>query len=355
MAHERRVGRVIAALFCVTLALCVAAQGATAADESELVFAGWGGTLGQALKSAVIPGFERQHGVKVVYLTQETVNMVARLKAQAARPQVDVVAGTDASHSIGRREGLFEKLDPATFRNFADLYPFAINADGVGVMFGIQALGLEYDTKVFQEKGWPAPSSWNDLWDPKFKGHVVVYNPPNGYAVTFLGLLAVLEGGSPAQLDPAWAKLPGLVPNALTFIDPAAQLDVLFSTGGAWLAFNGSGRIGALAATGVPVAMAVPKEGGALNPNYLDIVKGAPHPTLAHAFVEYMLSPEAQALIAKTMLLGPTNKKVSLDEDLAAKVPFGADTVARLRQIDSDPINDNIGTVVQRWNKMIAR
>jgi hypothetical protein len=55
------------------------------------------------------------------------------------------------------------------------------------------------------------------------------------------------------------------------------------------------------------------------------------------------------------MLLGPVNRKVSLDEDLAAKVPFGADTVARLRQIDSDPINDNIAAVVQRWNKMIAR
>ncbi len=164
MAYDRWLGRLIVPALCAALVLGLARN--AAADETELVFAGWGGTLGQALKSAVIPGFEKQHGVKVIYLTQETVNMVARLKAQAARPQVDVVAGTDASHSIGRRQGLFEKLDPAAFANFADLYPFAITADGVGVMFGIQALGLEYDTKVFQEKGWPAPSSWNDLWDP---------------------------------------------------------------------------------------------------------------------------------------------------------------------------------------------
>jgi spermidine/putrescine-binding protein len=76
----------------------------------------------------------------------------------------------------------------------------------------------------------------------------------------------VLEGGSPSKLDPARAKLPGLIPNTLGFIDPAVQMDVLLSTGGAWLAFNGSGRIAALAATGVPVAMAIPKEGGALRP-----------------------------------------------------------------------------------------
>ena len=29
--------------------------------------------------------------------------------------------------------------------------------------------GLMYNTKVFEEKGWTAPTSWNDLKDPKYK------------------------------------------------------------------------------------------------------------------------------------------------------------------------------------------
>jgi len=342
-------------LWCLGLSLVVASRAWSADTEKELVFAGYGGTLGQALKSTVIAAFEKQYGVKVVFLTAETVNMIARVKAQAAHPQVDVVAGTDASHAIGLREGLFEKLDPKDFPNFAELYPFARYPDGIGVMFGIQALGLEYDSKVFREKGWAPPSSWNDLWDPKYSGHVVQYNLPSGYAATFLGLLAVLQGGSPADLAPAWAKLPGLVPGALAFVDPSAQIDVLFSTGGAWLAYNGSGRIAALAATGVPVAMAIPQEGGVLNPNPIDIVKGAPHPMLARAFVNFMLRPDSQAAIAKGMLLGPVNRTVTLDPDTAAQVPYGPDAVAKLRQIDNTPINDNMAALVHQWNEMIAR
>ena len=336
--------------------LFVAVTRAWSADaENELVYAGYGGTLAQALKSTVIAAFEKQYHVKVVFLTGETVNMIARIKAQSAHPQIDVVAGTDASHAIGVKEGLFAKLDPADFSNFTDLYPFARYGNGIGVMFGIQALGLEYNTKVFKEKGWAPPASWYDLWNPKYKGHVVQYNLPSGYAVTFLGLLSVLEGGSPANLDPAWARLPGLIPNSLAFVGPAAQVDTLFATGGGWLAYNGSGRIAALAATGVPVAMATPREGAVLNPNPLDIVKGAPHPRLAREFVNFMLRPDSQTAIAKGMLLGPVNRKVTLDPATAAKVPYGPDVIARLRQIDDGPINDRLGALVQRWNEMIAR
>ena len=65
---------------------------------------------------------------------------------------------------------------------FADLYPFAIYPDNIGAMFGIQSLGLAYNAKVFQDKGWAPPAPWHDLWDPKYKGHVVVYDLPSGYA-----------------------------------------------------------------------------------------------------------------------------------------------------------------------------
>lgn len=342
-------------VFCLIISLIIIDRAWSADAEKELVYAGYGGTLAQALKSTVIAAFEKQYGVKVVFLTGETVNMIARIKAQAAHPQIDVVAGTDASHAIGVKEGLFAKMDPKDFSNFADLYPFARYTDGIGVMFGIQALGLEYDANVFKAKGWAPPSSWYDLWDSKYKGHVVQYNLPSGYAITFLGLLAVLQGGSPANLDPAWAKLPGLVPNALAFVDPSAQLDTLFATGGAWLAYNGSGRIAALAATGVPVAMAIPKEGGVLNPNPVDIVKGAPHPMLAREFVNFMLRPDSQVAIAKGMLMGPVNRKAVLDPETAAKVPYGPDALAKLRQIDDAPINDRIGALVEKWDEMIAR
>ena len=73
-------------------------------------------------------------------------------------------------------------------------------------------------------------------------------------------------------------------------------------------------------------------------------MKNAPHPKLAHAFVDFMLSPDIQAIIAKTMLLGPVSRKVRLYADAAAK----------LRVINNAPINNNLPPLIQRWNTMIA-
>jgi putative spermidine/putrescine transport system substrate-binding protein len=54
------------------------------------------------------------------------------------------------------------------------------------------------------------------------------------------------------------------------------------------------------------------------------------------------------------MLLGPVNRTVKLDPETAAKVPYGPDAVAKLRQIDNTPINDNMAALVHQWNEMIA-
>ena len=324
------------------------------ADETELVFGGFGGTFQKAMEATVIPMFEKKYGVKVVYVTGTSAQLNAKILANPKNPGIDVIWGTDASYYLGRAAGIFAKLDKAKIPNLADLYPFAVYPDGTGVMMGIQAFGIEYNTKVFAEKGWAPPTSWNDLWDPKYKGHVVAYNLPIGYASVFFSVVAQLTGSKPGNYEPAWAKIAALVPSVMTFVDPPAQVDALFATGGAWIAFNGSARIEELAARGVPVALANPKEGSALNPNQFIVVKNAPHPELAHKFINLALDVEAQEQIAKTMLLGPVNRKVELDAASAAKVPYG-DRVQKLWIIDQDPVNKDMKDLVQRWTTVVSK
>jgi spermidine/putrescine-binding protein len=55
-------GWLLAALMCFGVA-----SNALAQTETELVFAGFGGTLGQAVKSRILPPFEKRYGVKVVF------------------------------------------------------------------------------------------------------------------------------------------------------------------------------------------------------------------------------------------------------------------------------------------------
>ena len=324
------------------------------AADNELVFGGFGGTFQKELEATVIRAFEKKYGVKVIYVAGTSAQLNAKVLGNPGNPGIDIIWCTDSSYYIGRKAGLFAPLDKARIPNLANLYPFAVYPDGIGVMMGIQAFGIEYNTKVFAEKGWAAPTSWNDLWDPKYKGHVAAYNLPIGYATVFFSVVAEMTGAKPGNYEPAWAKIAEFVPNVLTFVNPPAQLDALFATGGAWIGFNGSARIGELAARGVPVALANPKEGSVRNPNQFVIVKNGPNSDLAHKFIDFALAAEAQHDIAKTMMLGPVNQNVKLEPEIAATVPYG-DAVAKLWAIPQDPINEDMTELTQRWTTVVSK
>lgn len=354
MKNGRRkfLGRASVALAVGAFALALPRTGI--AVENELVFSGFGGSLQKALQATVIPAFEKKYGVKVIYVTGTSNQILAKVRAQKEKPQIDVIWANDTTHYQGKAEKLFAKLDTSMVKSLPQLYDFAKDPDGVGVVMGIQALSLEYNTTVFKEKGWSPPTSWLDLWDPKFKGHAVLYNMPIGYANLLLLEVATLSGGSADNLEPGWAKFKEIVPNALAFVDPPAQIDALFSTGSAWISYNGSARIYDLMGTGAPVAAATPKEGAILYPQQFDIVAGAPNLNLAQKFIEFAISTEAQEMIAKSMLLGPVNRNVKLSQEDAAKVPYGEKEVASLQKLNMDKINSDLQKLTARWTAMVG-
>lgn len=333
--------------------IAFAPQGANAQDK-ELVFGGFGGSFQKGLLKTVIKPFEKKFGVHVTYVTGTSNQLLAKVKAQRNRPEIDVIWANDTTHFEGKQQGLYAKLDTSKVTNLPQLYSFAKDPQDIGLVMGIQAIGLEYNTKVFKEKGWAPPTSWNDLWNPKYKGHVVVYNMPIGYANLMLGEIAKLKGGSSTNLEPGWKAFEALVPNALAFVSPPAQVDNLFSQGSAWIAFNGSARIENLKAAGGPVEIVYPKEGAVIYRQQFDIVKNAPHMTLAQEFVNYTISEAAQRRMAGALLLGPVNKNVKLSKEDAAKVPYGEKQVGSLSNIDSDPINKALPELVKRWMAMVA-
>jgi putative spermidine/putrescine transport system substrate-binding protein len=332
----------------------IASAPAHSAQENELVFSGFGGSLQKALQSTVIPAFEKKYNAHVVYVSGTSNQILAKVRAQKNHPQIDVIWANDTTHFQGKHDKLFAKLDPKIVTNLAHVYDFAKDPDDVGVVMGIQALALEYNSKVFKEKGWPAPTSWLDLWDAKYKGHVVAYNMPIGYTNLLLVEIAKLTGGSPTNLEPAWKKFSELMPNALAFVNPPAQVDALFGSGGAWIGFNGSSRIHDFAGNGAPVALATPKEGAIMYPQQFDIVQRAPHPKLAQEFVNFTLSDEAQQMIAKSMLFGPVNRDVKLSPEDAAKVPYGKNEVNALLRFDMASVNGNLEKLTARWTAMVG-
>ena len=100
-----------------------------AAQSKEVVFLGFGGTHEKNLKERAIPAFEKKYGVKVIYVSGTMAANFARAQAQKGRPEADVLWNNDIIHVIGKKMGLFEKLDPARVPSLKDVYDVAMAGD----------------------------------------------------------------------------------------------------------------------------------------------------------------------------------------------------------------------------------
>jgi putative spermidine/putrescine transport system substrate-binding protein len=329
--------------------------GSLPAGQKEVVFLGFGGTHEKNMRERVLPPFERQHGIKVVYVTGTMGANFAKVQAQRSRPEADVLWNNDLVHLTGKGMGLFERLDPERVRNLRELYDVARDPDGIGVMQGFQAHGLAYNTRVFAERRLAPPTSWRDLWRPELKGRVGLYAWNNAYAQYFMPMIARLEGGGERNIEPAFLKVKELAPSAPTFANTPAELDNLFKQREVWIAHNGSSRVYELAATGFPIEFVYPREGAILFGNWFDVVKGAPHPEAAQELVNYLIGVEAQALYARHVFFGPINRATTLDPETAKKVPYGPERVAAMVKFDFQAMNESLPRWTERWNKEVER
>jgi putative spermidine/putrescine transport system ATP-binding protein len=61
-----------------------------------------------------------------------------------------------------------------------------------------------YNKTYFAEHHWPAPTSWNDLEDPKYKGKLVIPPLNNTYGLHALVEFAKLGGGGEKNIEPGF-------------------------------------------------------------------------------------------------------------------------------------------------------
>lgn len=146
----------------VTLTLA-GLSSAPAFAESTLYVAGVGGSTEQMYKTRIIPAFEKQHGVKVVYVAGNSTETLAKLQAQKGRQQINVAMMDDGPMYQALQMGLCEKLSDAPV--YKDLYPLArLSPEATGI--GVVATGIGYNEEAFKKRGWAAPDSWENLTDP---------------------------------------------------------------------------------------------------------------------------------------------------------------------------------------------
>lgn len=344
----------IATVAALAAFIGVVAPVAALAQQKTLTLAGYGGSFEKTMREKIIPPFEAKHSVKVEYVAGNSTDSLAKLQAQKGNQVIDVIIVDDGPAYQAVELGFCDSLAPADV--YKDVYSIMKFKSNKAVGIGIVGTGIIYNRKVFEENKWAAPTSWEDLKDPKFRKKVVIPPMNNTYGLHAVVMMSRIRGGSEAKMDPGFeAFKKDINPNVLAYEPSPGKMTELFQSGQAVIGVWGSGRAKALAdATGFPIEIVYPKEGGVALGIASCPITGSDVPNEAQAFVQHLVSPEVQKILATGAGFGPTNQTVKLEPNEQVGLPYG-DQVKGLKNIDWDVANKHRADWNKKWTREIER
>lgn len=250
--------------------------------------------------------FEQRYGVKVNVDLYDT-NEALLAKVQAGNVDYDVLCPSNYAVTILLRQGLLAPLDHSALRHFTSLDPRLVdlpfdrgNRYSVPYFWGTAGIAY-YKSRV------GTVDSWAALWDERFAGRILMLDDPRetlGAALKWRG--HSLNSTDPALLREAQRLLLEQKPLVKTYNSSNFE-DVLLS-GDVWLAHGWNGQLARAMDRNPDIAYAIPREGSSLFIDTLVIPVSAPHPGLAHAFIDFTLEPEIAAEICRTMRYSTPNR-----------------------------------------------
>jgi putative spermidine/putrescine transport system substrate-binding protein len=279
---------------------------------------GFNGVFQTLFTEKVIDPFEAKYpNVKVKYLPIENSGQVlAAMKTQASNPDVDVALMDKSVAITANAEGLFGQLSPSVVTNLSSIEAAGQAADDYGPALTFDSLALLYNPTLVKT----APTSWNDLWNSAYKGKVVM--PPAD--TRLLDLLVVLDhlAGQNYQtsMSPALSRLKTLASSVETWNpQPDVYTPIANGQGVIGVGWNARGQI-YYNQTGGKLKPVLPAEGTVYQINTINLSAHSQNKVAAETFINYAISPQAQAAFDDVAYYSPTNIHTVLTANASSRV-----------------------------------
>ncbi|KFC70425.1 ABC transporter, perisplasmic binding protein [Bosea sp. LC85] len=344
------------ALASTVAAFAVVASGAAMAQSKTLYVGMNGGNFERTFTQGVFPEFEKANDVKIVVVPGTSSDILAKATAAKGKPQMHIMFLDDGVMVRATGAGLCEKLRPGP--ELEELVPGVRMKDDLAVGVDLGMTGLAYNKKMFDEKGWAAPTSWMDLADPKFKGKVV-FQSASASSFGLHGFLMFnrIQGGNESNVEPGFSKFRETIgKNVLEFIPNSAKISEMVQTGEAAIFPLTPTAVANLKDKGIPVEYAQPKEGAVVLMVAQCVIANNSEPDLAQKLAAYVLSADAQSRMMATGSGVPSNTKArTATPEAEAKLKAFHSNMKSAVTLDWDAINAKRPEWNSRWNKMIER
>ena len=313
-----------------------------------------GGTMERLYADKVLPVFEKANNVKVVIVPGTSADILAKVQASKGNPQMHVMFLDDGIMYRAIAMGLCDKLEdsptlaqiPAKGR---------IKDQAVAVSLGVT--GLAYNTRLFKEKGWAAPTSWMDMADPRFKDKLVFQSMASStFGLHGFLMFNRIQGGSETDVEPGFKAWPNTVGrNVLEYIPSSAKISEMLQTDEAALFPLTPTQVTALKLKGMPIEYAQPKEGAVVLNVAECAIANNTQPELAQKLAAFLLTPEAQAAALEDGDQIPSNPNTPTTDKTRGQVEAMKQYLTTAIAIDWDQVNEQRPAWNARWNRSIER
>lgn len=231
-------------------------------------------------------------GVEIQWVRDSTGIVTAKLLAEKDNPQADVVWGLAASSlMILDSQGMLAPYSPkgveALKANFRD-------AKNPTAWVGMDAwmAGICFNTVEAAKKGLPKPTSWADLLNPVYKGHIVMPNP----ASSGTGFLAVSGWLQAKGEKDGWAYMDKLNDNIALYTHSGSKPCKMAAAGeyaiGLSIEYTGA----SLKGKGAPIDVILASEGVGWEMEATAIIKGTKNLEAAQKLADWAASKKANEL-----------------------------------------------------------
>ena len=302
-------------------------------------------------KKALYDPFEEMCGCDLIVETGNSVERMAKIEANAADPVIDmaVLSSHDALNLA--QKGLIAPINTGALSNFDKLYETAQNpiGDNMAVGYTFYASSIVYRTDLVEI------DSWADLLNEDVAGRVALPNITGTQGPLTLMMLDKAAGGSGEDLSGTISAIGEHADDIVTFYSRSSELAQLMNQEEVIAAPVGRFAWSRFKDSGLPFAWAEPKEGQAGGMNVMVMTKDNGNEELATQFMDYWLSSEVQTRIAEALIDSPANKEVTLSDEVAESLTYGADLINALNILPAQSIIDNRETWVEQWNTEVIR
>jgi len=326
----------------VAAALVVAATGAAAQKTTLTVYT--------ALETDQIKAYENgfnkaNPNIELKWVRDSTGVITAKLLAEKASPQADVVMGVAASSlALLESNGMLEPYAPINLDAIMVTYRDKKNPPA---WWGMDVWGATvcFNTVEAQKKNIPKPETWKDLTKPVYKGQIVMPNPASSGTGYFDVVAWLTLWGDDNGKGGGWKYMDALHENIAQYTHSGSKPCNMAAAGEYVLGISFEYRANTNKAKGAPIDLVFPKEGLGWDLEAFAIMKGTKKLDAAKKLADWASSKDAMKLYGKNFAI---TAQPGVAEPLA-NVP--KDYEARLVKMDFNTSASNRERILAEWNK----